>query len=65
MRLRKPRPPPWADEDRVEDKVEDKVANRVALVEDSSPTRAASLDARDALVALVANSKCCFAPKPI
>ncbi len=65
MRLPRETRPPRADEDRVEDKVEDKVANRVALVEDSSPTRAASLDARDELVALDANSKCCFAPKPI
>ncbi len=64
MRLPRETRPPRADEDRVADKVASRVANRVALVEDSSPTRAASLDAKDAAVALDANIKC-FAPKPI
>ncbi len=64
MRLPRETRPPRADEDRVADKVASRVANRVALVEDSSPTRAASLDARVARVAAVANIKC-FAPKNV
>ncbi len=66
MRLPRETRPPRADADRVEDKVASRVAlvALVAPVEDSSPTRAASLDARDAAVALDANIKC-FAPKNV